>query len=159
MKLLPHKKLILTTNYSHEEVINILNQNTCKQLSLIRNKKSLFTGSIGRDGFLIRGILDFGHSTNPIIEGKIIPFTNETHLLLIFRLHKYSSISLAVGLIFIGCLSVYVFTDNENTGSSAFFLPGIFMVLILLTITGFHSDCKSTEQTLKKILNAQRLHK
>jgi len=159
MKLIPQQKLMLITNYTFEEVLELLNTNSASNsyLTGFGGKARPFKGVINGNNFKLIKNTIFRNPFNPCIKGKVIPFLNYTHILVTFRLQYHHAFLIVIILTVTGFLSLYFLAFANTFEITLLLFPAIFTVVALTISNGFKNECNEAANILKLLLNAQTL--
>lgn len=85
MKLLPYRKITISTKLTQQEVSQKISENTAKPDLSNPHGSTLFSGAVNPESFRIRRNLDYRNSFVPFMTGRFLPNTGRTTMEVTFK--------------------------------------------------------------------------
>lgn len=160
MKLLPYRKITISTKLTKEEVLKKISDCTAKADLFNPRGSTLFSGVVIPESFKIRRNLDYKNSFVPFMRGRFLQHTGRTTMEVTFKPLEFIIGFMIVWLCIITCVCsgmLYViFTEGKF--SEPMLIPfGMFIFGTILFSGAFAYEYPKSKAALLDLIEAEEI--
>ena len=160
MKLLPYRKITISTKLSKEEVLQKIRENTAKPYIMNPGGNTLFSGVVIAESFRVRQNLDYKNSFVPFMTGRFLQHPGHTTLEVTFKPLEFvmAFMALWVGGVALACIGAFYTIITNESSPAPLFIPFLMFIFGTIVFSGaFALEYQKSKAALLNLIEAEEI--